>query len=119
MNDIKRKIKEYTQSLYDECFDKAESVILEEGIELDDFKASRTFRMSYIRTIYTKFLRDKGVPLYNIAKRLNMSHPTLSQHLSSFEDNCKYIPEFRELAVDLIRKFKLKDIENGIQETNV
>lgn len=112
MNEIKRKIKEYTQSLYDGCFDKAENVILDEGIELDDFKASRTFRMSYIRTIYVKFLRDKGVPLCNIAKRLGMTHSTLSTHLSSFEDNCKYIPEFRELAVDLIRKFKLKDIEN-------
>lgn len=119
MNDIKRKIKEYTQSLYDECFDKAENVILDEGIELDDFKASRTFRMSYIRTIYAKHLKDKGIPICFISKRLGMSHCTLSQHLLSFEDNCKYIPEFRELAVDLIRKFKLKDIENGIQETNV
>jgi DNA-binding transcriptional ArsR family regulator len=113
MNDIKRKIKEYTQSLYDECFDRVESVILDDGIDLDDFKCSQSRPMPYIRTIYTKYLKDKGIPVCFISKRLGMSHCTLSQHLLSFKDNCKYIPEFRELAVDLIRKFKLKDIENG------
>lgn len=111
MND---EIKEYALNLYNEHFKRAEIVLQEEGVDLHDFKVSRKRPYTYIRMIYTKYLYEKGIPLQYIGRHLGMTHSTLSIHLASFDDNCKYIPEFRELAIDLKRKFKQKEMENGI-----
>lgn len=114
MSEIKDKINEYINNLYNEYFRRADSVIQENGIGLHDFRFSLERPYPYIRTIYVKYLYEKGIPLIHIGRHLGMTHSTLSIHLTAFDDNCKYIPEFRELAIDLKRKFKQKEIENGI-----
>ena len=106
--------------IYKDFFAECEDIMLAEfGIKLDYLKVkSQTKPLPYLRAIYTHYCLNKGVPIKVIANRLDMNNATpLAYWRNKYDDSYKYNEDFKVLA-DRFNK-RLKEKENGIQETNV
>lgn len=94
--------------VYEEMFVLTEQAFLEEfGVTAESLIKNKYKRpYPYLKTIYVHYLLDKGIPLKNIADRLKIACSSARNFYYIYNDNYRYMPEFRDLADRFNRRFK-------------
>ena len=114
-SEIKAKIKEAIDRIYEEYFIECEKTMEEEfGITLEYLRYKGSKRpLPYLRAIYAKHLYNVGVPITIISSRLAMNHSTLVLWNKKYFNYEKYNEEFKLLSDRFNNRLKEKEKENG------
>lgn len=108
-----QRTRHILNDIYNEMFQCAESIFLDEfKVTLETLVANKYVRpFPYLKSIYVNYLWLRGIPLKIIAQRIKCAYSSVRYFSCIYDDNYKYIPEFKELA-DRFNK-RLKEKENG------